>query len=111
MSETPEQFSAEVSERIELASQVAAAGAEAAPLPNTLPKEIIEAEVNRILGEKAKEATSSKPAPEPDWKTLTELEATDLRRNLNIPVIVHEVPAYMDIQLADNEYVAVWANR
>jgi hypothetical protein len=75
----------------------------------------LEEQIKKILAaQKAAEAKAqakpTKPA-EPDWANLSELEATDIRRNLNIPVITHEVPAYLDIKLADNEYIAVWANR
>lgn len=78
--------------------------------------EQLEAEINRVLGIKKQEATAAKAAAasvkskEPNWATLTEREALDLRVQ-NIPLFEHEVPSYLDIQLADPEYAVVWANR
>lgn len=81
----------------------------------TLTGEALENEIRRILGIKSKEDQAAKAAAarpvEPDWALLTEEEATDLRQELNIPVIEHEVPSYMDVRLKDPEYVCVWANR
>jgi len=90
---SPEQISAEVAERIKLAGEAAAEQAGEQPKAES-----------QIIIEKPK-------SKEPNWAELTELEATNLRLPLNIPLIDHDIPAYMDIKLADTEYVAVWANR
>jgi hypothetical protein len=108
------QPSAEVQERIEVAAEVAVAPKEP---PKEPPKEQVTYTADQLEEQVRKILSSTgvpipvKPQPEPDWGKLSELEATDLTRPLNIPVITHEVPAYLEIKLADNEYVAVWANR
>lgn len=82
---------------------------------NNMSPQELEDTINRILGiQKSKEASakaSASGSPEPDWTRISEREATDVTNSFNIPVIEHEVPSYMDIQLADPEYIAVWANR
>lgn len=99
------------------AAAAIAEGAVATPtLIAGMTPEQLEAEINRILGIKKKEeavaAAAKAPgaAAEPDWATLSEKDALDLRVQ-NIPVYEHEVPSYMDIQVADPNYMVVWANR
>lgn len=130
---TPEQQSKEAAERIRIASAAAAQAqsavtaastqaAEAARVvqppvqpPISLTGEALEAEIRRVLGLKSREdfaaAKAAVSPKEPDWALLTEEEATDLRQDLNIPLIEHEVPSYMDLRLKDPEYVCVWVNR
>jgi hypothetical protein len=125
---TAEQLSQEAKERILIAEKAAAdqvvAGAKAAEAQPSgsvvnMTREQLESEIKRILGTKSTGTSHPAevipepkvPEPEPDWASLTELEATDLRRAINVPLIMHEIPAYLDIKLKDNEYVAVWANR
>ena len=116
-SQTPEQVSKEVAERIRLASEaanqkVADARKDAAKqAEESAPAVDIEAKIKEILEKMAPSEPTTKVAPEPDWATLTELEATDLRKPLNIPLITHEIPSYLEVRLADNEYIVVWANR
>jgi hypothetical protein len=71
----------------------------------------IQAEITRIVGARSPKQIEQQPQAEPDWSKLTELEATDMTQALNIPVITHDIPSYLEIKLADNEYMAVWANR
>lgn len=132
MSKTPEEVSKEVEERIKLAGAAAqqqveeGAKSSAASLPPAsapsstanLTAEQIEQMIEQVLGTKAKEARAAKldaefnaKPPEPNWAFLTEREALDISNPLSIPVIEHEVPAYMDIRIADPEYLVVWANR
>ena len=117
---TPEQLSTEATERIRVASSsTSQAPSSAAPtaapqVPKIagLSPEDLEAEILRILGKRATTTLKeSAIAEEPDWASLTEEEATDLNKALNIPIIEHEVPAYMDIRLKDPMYVTVWVNR
>jgi hypothetical protein len=76
----------------------------------SMTREELDARVKELIEAAAPKRT--KPAaPEPDWAKLGELEALNVNNNLNLPMITHEVPAYLDVKLADNEYVAVWANR
>ena len=135
MSKTPEEISKEVSDRIALASAAAAKQAEVAgaggstqaqaasaatptptaPAPSpavpTLTQEQIDEAINRILNLKKKEKSAASTPPSIDWSKVSEREALDISNSLSIPVIEHEVPAYMDIRLADPEYECVWANR
>lgn len=112
--------SKEAAERIRVAASAAAPQTSSAPTPaqatpTGLTGEALEAEIRRVLGLKSKEDAAARAASigpkEPDWALLTESEATDLRQDLNIPIIEHEVPSYMDVRLKDPEYVCVWANR
>lgn len=121
MSKTPEEMSVEVAERIKLAGaaaqkQVEEGAAKATPplsasAAPTLSQEQIEEAINKILGLKAKQAAKEAKPPEVDWAKVTERQALDITNSLSIPVIEHDVPAYMDIRLADPEYLPVWANR
>ena len=117
---TPEKQSSEAAERLRVAFEATApASQSAAPTPKAgeaavaaamgISPEDLEAEILRILGARAK-PTGPKP-PEIDWANLTEEQATDLNIALNIPIIEHEVPAYMDVKLKDPLYVTVWVNR
>ena len=54
----------------------------------------------------AKRAEAAKPV-EPNWATVTEADVANFA--INIPIHDHEIPAYMDIQLKDPEYMVVWA--
>lgn len=124
---SPEQLSAEAAERVKLAGiaaqkQVEEGAANAAPPPVStanLSAEQIEQMIEQVLGVKAKEARAAKrdaefaaaQEAEPDWANLSEKDALKMGNPFSIPVYEHEVPNYMDIKLADPEYVVVWANR
>lgn len=101
----------EVAEKLKIAN----AGTQApAPQPTTardlsaVNAEALEAAVRKVLAER----NPQKPAPvEPDWASLTEFTALDPDAPVYIPVIEHEVPNYLDMELADPEYIPVWANK
>lgn len=117
MSKTPEEISVEVAERIKLAGvggKPEEQGANPATPAGTTPamsQEQIEEAIEKILGARAKKVTTPPVSSEPDWASVSERQALDISNSLSIPVIEHEVPAYMDIRLADPEYLSVWANR
>jgi hypothetical protein len=72
----------------------------------------LEETVRNILAGAVKTGAVREPPPaEPDWSKVDERAATDLSRDMYIPVIEHDVPQYLDIRLADPEYIAVWVNR
>lgn len=120
---TPEQLSQEAAERIRLASQAAAAGAgEFQPAEPSIDQrlaeelslggmtpESLEAVIAGVLAKQKAEKIASGQLKEPDYATLTEQDAYNPA--LYIPVIDHEVPEYMNIELVDKEYGVVWANR
>lgn len=126
---TPEELSAEAAERIRISSEAAAkqvaqgaatAAAQvpaSAPVPayniSTMSAAELEEVIKKVLGatppKEQPKAVSS--LPEPDWGKLSEKDALDLRNPISIPVIEHEVPTYLEMQLADPEYICVWANR
>jgi len=108
MSSTPEQLSKEAQERINIAKAGAAKQAGEVPALTNAVAEDLEAVVRRILEEKN---PPKKVPKEPDWATITEAEALDPESPVYIPVIEHEVPSYLDVKLADPEYVVVWVNR
>ena len=132
MSKTPEETSAEVAERIRLASEAAARKVEvagvaasvqagvanalpptpSAPAPPLLTQEQIEEAIDRILGARRKAQPPVAPSePSIDWAHVSERQALDITNSMSIPVIEHEVPSYLDVRLADPEYECVWANR
>jgi hypothetical protein len=105
---TPEQLSKETQDRINLARASAAKQAGEAPTLTKEAAEDLEAVVRRILEEKH---PTKKPPQEPNWATITEAEALNPESSVYIPIIEHEVPSYLDVKLADPEYVVVWVNR
>jgi hypothetical protein len=65
--------------------------------------------VESILLKKKVERQAATAPKEPDWKNLTEAQAYS--KDVYIPVIEHDIPDYMNIELKDTEYEAVWASR
>lgn len=71
----------------------------------------LEETIKRIIAEAQSKRPSSSAAEEPDWATMTEAVALDVNSPMYIPVIEHEIPAYLDVRLGDPEYMPVWVNR
>jgi hypothetical protein len=69
----------------------------------------LEAQIEQILKKKKAAHIEAQKPREPDWASLTELDA--YRQDVYIPVINHEIPDYMNIKLKDTSYDVVWANR
>lgn len=123
---TPEELSAEAAERIRISSEAASkqvaqgAATAAAQIPapspapaynvSTMSAAELEEVIKKVLGA-APKAVPPSTALEPDWAKLSEKDALNLSNPISIPVIEHEVPSYLEMQLADPEYVCVWANR
>lgn len=111
---TSEQISKEVAERIALASAGASAQVQEVAVGAAVTAGMSTAEIEELVKKMLADATArNQPIPraEPDWTTLTESEALDLSSPIYIPVIEHDVPAYMDIRLEDAEYDVVWASQ
>jgi hypothetical protein len=68
----------------------------------------LEKQVKRVLGKIQNDRIAAATPKEPDWKNLKEQDAYDPR--INIPVIDHEIPDYMNMKLKDTEYEVVWAS-
>lgn len=69
----------------------------------------LEKTVQKLLAQRRKEAAANAAPKEPDWANMTERDAQNPA--LYIPVIEHDVPDYMNIELKDKEYMPVWASR
>ena len=102
-----EQISKEAQDRLNLAKATTGKQTSETPIL-TNAAEDLEAVVRRILEENHQ---AKKPPQEPNWATITEAEALNPESSIYIPVIEHEVPSYLDVKLADPEYVVVWVNR
>lgn len=118
MSKTPEELHAEAQkkideQRVQAASKipsppdvhsVASTMADVGISPDTL-----EDVIKRVLDQR-KEAKIEELTPkEPDYKTLKEQDI--IRNDIYIPVIEHDIPEYMHVELRDEEYVPIWVNR
>jgi hypothetical protein len=68
----------------------------------------LEEQIKKVLSNIKKERAEAAAPKEPDWKNLKEQDAYDTR--INIPVIDHEIPDYMNMKLKDTEYEIVWAS-
>ena len=68
----------------------------------------LEAAVKAVLQNQHKAAVEAAKPKEPNWATLTEQQA--YAADTYIPVVDHEVADYMNIQLKDPEYEAVWVH-
>lgn len=68
----------------------------------------LEEQIKKVLSNIKKERAEAAAPKEPDWKNLKEQDAYDTR--INIPVIDHEIPDYMNMKLKDTEYEVVWAS-
>jgi hypothetical protein len=92
-------------------TSVAAAPSTPAPVPQ-MDLEALEKAVKAVLAKNkaAEAANSAVPAPRAvDWSKVTEKDITNAL--IDIPVIEHEIPDYMNMMLKDQEYVAVWASK
>ena len=69
----------------------------------------LEAAIAKILAKRHAAAVEAAKPKEPDWTKVTEKDY--LNPAVYIPVIEHEVPAYMDMKLKDKEYEVVWGAR
>jgi hypothetical protein len=114
---TPEQLSKEAADRIELAMKAAQAidpkpapsapsKAVATQVASALSVDDLEEAIRRVLNQ----AKAPAKLVEPNWAELTEEEAFS-ENPPYIPVIEHEIPSYMNVELADPEYVCVWASK
>ncbi|MDR3392436.1 MAG: hypothetical protein P4L77_11965 [Sulfuriferula sp.] len=74
-----------------------------------ITNETLEQQIEAILKRKKVERKEALTPKEPDWSKITEAEA--YKPDVYIPVIEHDIPDYMNIELKDNEYEAVWASR
>lgn len=115
---TPEQLSKEAADRIALASaaaneqvaQGAAAAQAQAPLISIDDVARMEETIRSIIAKQAAEKVAVKPK-EPNWATVTEEDALAPNSAMYIPVIEHEIPSYLEVKLADPEYLPVWVNQ
>lgn len=76
-----------------------------------VPPSDLEKQIEAILAKRRAEVASAAAAEprEPDWSKLTE---KDVYNNaVQIPVVEHDIPDYMNIKLKDAEYEVVWASR
>lgn len=115
---TPEQLSKEAADRIELAMKAAQVTDPPKPAPKSTasPAAVAAASVLSVddLEEAIRRVLHQAKAPvkpvDPNWAELTEEEAFSDNPPY-IPVIDHEIPSYMNVELKDLEYVVVWASR
>jgi hypothetical protein len=96
MSKTPEEAAGAEA----VAKQMVASGVD----PDTL-----EDVIKRVLDARKAEKIAEFIPKEPDYKTLKEGDL--IRQDIYIPVIEHDIPDYMNVQLKDEEYVPIWVNR
>lgn len=125
---TPEQIAKEVQAAIDAqrknAQNVVEAGAakaEAVPIEPTdqevsdaakaagVTPEMLHAAVEEVLNKRKARVVDSFTPKEPDWSKISEKDI--LTKDIYIPVIDHEIPDYMNVQLKDQEFVPVWASR
>jgi hypothetical protein len=118
MSKTPEEIHAETQKKID--EQRAAISAGIPPAPNAadiasamsssgISSETLEDVIKKILDKRKTEKIAELAPKEPDYSTLSERDI--LRQDIYIPVIEHDIPEYMNIQLKDTEYIPIWVNR
>lgn len=69
----------------------------------------LEKKIEAILAKKKQEAAAPKLTKELDWSKISESDIYDSA--INIPVIEHDIPDYMNMQLKDSEYAVVWASK
>ena len=69
----------------------------------------LEAKIIEVLQRRKEERNEAAKPKEPDWTKLTEADA--YKQDVYIPVIDHDIPDYMNMQLKDQEYMCVWANK
>jgi hypothetical protein len=69
----------------------------------------LEEAVRQALANLHARAVEKARPKEPDWATVTEKDIMSI--SVNIPVIDHEAPDYMNLKLADPAYEVVWASR
>ena len=71
--------------------------------------ETLEDVIKRILDKRKAEKIKEFIPQEPDYSTLSERDA--FRQDIYIPVIEHDIPEYMNVELKDKEYLPIWVNR
>jgi hypothetical protein len=71
--------------------------------------EQLEKAIHAVLDARKEKVLDGFKAKEPDYATLSEKDIYGA--GIYIPVVEHEIPEYMAIQLKDPEYVPVWASK
>lgn len=115
---TPEQLSKEAQakideQRVQVSNQVSSASTRANVASSLaslgVSPDTLEDVIKKILDQRKTEAVAKLAPKEPDYRTLKEEDI--LNPAIYIPVIEHDLPEYMHVELKDDEYVAVWVNR
>jgi hypothetical protein len=75
----------------------------------TYTEDELAAKIKEVLAAQVHSAREAAKPKEPNWATTTERDVYN--QDVYIPAIEHEVPDYMNIQLADPEYMVVWASQ
>jgi len=74
---------------------------------STTPTADVEAAVKKILANMKQNQVEAAKPKEPDWSKVTDADVGNL--DFYIPVIEHETPEYLTVQLKDDNYLAIWA--
>jgi len=115
---TPEQLHAKAQKDIDAQRAKVAGGIAPAPSVSSVAASMVSAGVspetledviNKVLNSRKEAVVEGLKPKEPDYATLDESQI--LRPDVYIPVIEHDLPDYMNVQLKDNEYIAIWVNR
>jgi|SRR6516164_7909834 hypothetical protein len=118
---SPEEISKGIQASIDATRAAVAAGIPPAPAAPTaadmaqvmsaggITPEILEHMIEKLLTERKAKAIAEFIPKEPDYKTLSEKDIAS--KDIYIPVIEHDLPDYMNMVLADDEYVPIWVNR
>lgn len=69
----------------------------------------LEAEIMKVLQKRQQQKVEATKPKDPNWTELTEADA--YRTDVYIPVYEHDIPDYMNMNLKDQEYICVWANK
>lgn len=116
---TPEEIHARTQKGIE--DQRAQVAASIPPPPSTpssvastlaaqgVSPETLEDVIRGILDKRKAEKISELTPKEPDYRSLSEKDIYNA--GIYIPVIQHDIPEYMYVELKDDEYIAIWVNR
>lgn len=115
---TPEQLSKETQakideQRVQVSNQVSSASTRANVASSLaslgVSPDTLEDVIKKILDQRKEAAIQQLSPKEPDYKTLKEEDI--INPAIYIPVIEHDLPEYLHVELKDDEYVAVWVNR
>jgi hypothetical protein len=96
--------------------KAAGAGAPASAPASTEPSKTfsfteaeLAAKIKEVLAQQFHAAREASKPKEPNWANVKESDIYN--SDVYIPAIEHEVPDYINIELADPEYMVVWAAR